>query len=465
MITLLAVDDDPQNLDLIAAALRHPEVTIVSSTDPQDALELFFRTHPRLVLLDLMMPGISGMEILEQIVAADPEVEVILLTGDCSTVSAVEAIQKGACDYITKPVDFEKLRARVLDSLARVKQQPRALDPALLNERGEFQGIIGRSPAMLEVFARIQRTAPHFSTALVTGPTGSGKELVASALHRLSSARAGRYAICNCAAITETLVESELFGYVRGAFTGANQDKPGLFEYANGGTVFLDEIGDLAPAAQAKLLRVLQHQEVQRVGSPVVRKVDVRVIAATNRDLRAMAAEKTFRDDLYYRLSMVEIKLPGLAERKQDLPLLMRRLLEKFNALYKKDIKGISRRARGLLERYAWPGNVRELENVLGNACMMCEGDCIDVCDLPQHLRQRTQRAAGMAEGLSLDEFESRYARDTVDRVGGNKARAAEILSISRTTLYKLLRGSNATEGQPEDRGVPDQFVTAFRAD
>jgi transcriptional regulator with PAS, ATPase and Fis domain len=282
--------------------------------------------------------------------------------------------------------------------------------------------------------------APHFSNVLVTGPTGSGKELVAKALHRLSSPTPGRFVVCNCSAITETLVETELFGHVKGAFTGATQDRVGLFEHADGGTVFLDEIGELAPAAQSKLLRVLQNQEVQRVGSPAVRTVNVRVIAATNRDLRQLVAQEKFRDDLYYRLSSVEIKVPGLAERKEDLPLLQWHFLEKFNSQYKKEFRGISRRARALLSHYPWRGNVRELENVLGSACMMAEGATIDVVDLPQQLRERMPRTSvGEGCGLPLGEMERRYAREILDKVGGNKQRAAEILRISRTTLYRLL--------------------------
>jgi transcriptional regulator with PAS, ATPase and Fis domain len=245
--------------------------------------------------------------------------------------------------------------------------------------------------------------------------------------------------VCNCAAITEALFESELFGHVKGAFTGATSDKVGLFEYADGGTLFLDEIGELIPAAQAKLLRVLQNHEFHKVGSPVMRKVDVRIIAATNRDLRVLAGEDKFRADLYHRLSMVEIRLPELAERKEDIPLLERHFLERFSALHKKPIAGVTRRARALLDRYPWPGNIRELENVLWNASMMSETNYIDACDLPQHVRERTQVISGRGR-FTLEEMETRYAREIVEQVGGNKARAAEILKISRTTLYKLLR-------------------------
>ena len=445
-VKVLAVDDDAQTLEYMATALDQPGVKITSTTDPRAAFELFLALRPQIVLLDLMMPGISGMELLEQIVSADPTVDVILVTSDYSTESAVEAIQKGACDYLTKPIDVEKLRRRIGELLeeARRRQKLWHLDQELA-KTSQFEGMISRSPVMWEVFARIRRVAPHFSTALVTGPTGSGKELVARALHNLNSAESRKFVVCNCAAITETLFESELFGHVRGAFTGAAQDKVGLFEYANGGTLFLDEIGELIPSAQAKLLRVLQNQEFQRVGSPAVRKVDVRIIAATNRDLRTMAAEGKFRADLYHRLSMVEIILPELTERKEDLPLLERHILEQFAALHKKPIRGITRRARTLLDRYPWPGNIRELENVLWNACLMSETDNIDAGDLPSHFRQRVQGTYS-GETLSLEEMEFRYVREVVERAGGNKARAAEILRISRTTLYKLLRDSDDNE-------------------
>ncbi len=383
----------------------------------------------------------NGMELLDRMVAADPGVDVILMTSHYSTDSAVEAIQKGACDYLTKPLDIAKLRNRVSALLADAEKRQRAhhLDDALLDTY-QFEGIIGRSPVMLDTFAKIRRIAPHFQTVLVTGATGTGKELVARALHRLSPRNSHPFVVCNCSALVDTLLESELFGYVRGAFTGATQDKIGLFEHANGGTVFLDEIGELSLPAQSKLLRVLQEKQVQRVGSPATRAVDVRVIGATHRQVRTMVAEGQFREDLYYRLSMVEIPLPRLMDRKEDLPLLQKHFVEKFANQYGKQIDGITRRAQRRLATYNWPGNVRELENVIGNAAMMTDGNTIDLRDLPEPLGGLLGNTTVWDEAtLSMEEMQTRHMLHVLERVDGNKTKAAEILGIGRATVYQML--------------------------
>jgi DNA-binding NtrC family response regulator len=440
-IELLVIADNPENLKRITTALRNERVQILTATDPEVGFETFLRVRPRIILLDLVMPSASGMQLLERIVAVDPGISVILMNGNYCIDSAVEAIQKGACDYLTNPLDPEKLRGRIASLIreADTRQMTLRLDQKLV-DACQFEGMVGRSPLMLEVFAKIRRVAPHFRTLLVTGATGTGKELAAQALHRLSPAAGGRFVVCNCSALVENLVESELFGHVRGAFTGAIQDKTGLFEHADGGTIFLDEIGELSPAAQAKLLRVVQDRQVRRVGSLVPRNIDVRVIAATHRNLKAMVREGQFREDLYYRLAVVEITLPSLANRREDLPLLERYFIEKFAAEYNKPIAGLVRRAQTHLSTYPWPGNIRELESVIGNACMMAEGNLIDIDDLPERLRGPLTAEALMDEKfLSLDEVQRRHVMLVLEGVGGNKARAAEILGMGRATIYQFL--------------------------
>jgi len=451
-LKLLVIDDDAQNLEMIRLALKRQGLEIMTSQDPEEGFETFLRTRPRIVLLDLVMPKVSGIEILERIVSVDPGVDVILITGHYSAESAVEAIQKGASDYLTKPIEIDKLRSRVAILLAdaEMRQKTLRLDQQLIDAY-RFEGMVGRGPLMMEVYAKIRRIAPHFRTVLVTGATGTGKELVARALHRLSPASRGQFVVCNCSALVDNLVESELFGYVRGAFTGATQDKVGMFEHADHGTIFLDEIGELAPAAQAKLLRVLQDRQVQRVGSLTPRSIDVRVIAATHRNLKTMVRDGQFREDLYYRLAVVEIPLPILGNRREDLPLLERHFIEKFSTEYNKSIAGLVRRAQTRLATYPWPGNVRELENVIGNACMMVDGNLIDIRDLPERLRGPLNEDLGGDETfLSLDEMQRRHILRVLEGVGGNKARAAEVLGIGRATIYQLLARMKIEEPKKE---------------
>jgi DNA-binding NtrC family response regulator len=438
---LLAIDDDPQTLTLISSALGQEGLEVLTEGEAEAAFKTFLRVRPRIVLLDLSMPAMAGMDLLERMIHADPAANVILTSAHYSAESAVKAIRNGACDYLTKPLDIRRLRDRVagLRAEAEIRRKTLTLDQELL-EACQFEGLVSRSPLMLDVFAKIRRVAPHFKTALVTGATGTGKELVARALHRLSPASKDRFVVCNCSAVVESLAESELFGYVKGAFTGANQDRPGIFESADGGTLFLDEIGELSPGTQAKLLRVLQDHKVQRVGSHLRRSVDLRVIAATNRDLRAMVREGTFREDLYYRVAMVEIALPRLEDRREDLPLLQRYFVEKFGAEYKRPIAGLTRRAQSRMAAYLWPGNIRELENVIGNACMMADGRFIDVNDLPERFRQLPTDYLRTDETLfSLQEAQRRHIVRVLERVGGNKLRAARILGVGRNTIYKML--------------------------
>ncbi|MGA3041608.1 MAG: sigma-54 dependent transcriptional regulator [Bryobacteraceae bacterium] len=450
-IRLLAIDDDPQSLELVSEALSDDGLEILTAGDPERGLELVRLRRPEIVLSDIVMPKMNGMELLSRILEVDPAIDVVLMTAHYSTDAAVEAIKKGACDYLTKPISIPVLRERIdkLATDARRRRRASQLDGELM-DTCQFEGMIGRSPLMWEMFAQIRRVAPHYRACAVTGPTGTGKELVAQALHKLSQA-SGPMVVCNCSAVVETLFESELFGHVKGAFTGADSNKMGLFEYAHGGTLFLDEIGDMPLSTQAKLLRVLQNREVQRVGSLSARPVDVRVVAATNHDLRAQIAEKRFREDLYYRLSMVEIATPALADRKEDLPLLERFFIRKFAAQYKKPVESMTPRAQILLARHAWPGNVRELENVIGHACMLAAGEAIDIADLPQYMRQgvpggsssatpapAAQPASADGE-LSFDEQERRVIEQALDRAGGNQVHAARLLGITRDKLrYKI---------------------------
>ncbi len=459
-VTLVVIDDDLRALELMAEGLEQEGLEILTASDPEAGMRLVLQRRPQIVLLDLVMPKLTGMELLERIVEAAPETDVILMTANYSTESAVEAIRKGASDYLTKPVALDLLNERIgkLIEEARRRQRALALDGELARTC-RFEGMVGRSPVMLEVFSRIRRVAPHFRAALVTGETGTGKELVAAALHRLSPAVSHRFVVCNAPAVVETLFESELFGHVKGAFTGATHDKMGLIEHAHGGSLFLDEIGDMPLSTQAKLLRTLQAQEILRVGSLTPQRVDVRVIAATNHDLKALIAERRFREDLYYRLSRVEIRLPRLAERKQDLPLLARHFIDQFAAQYGKTIVGLTPRAELVLARYSWPGNIRELENVLAEACMLAESERIDVWDLPAQVRSAGPEEMDQIDGdldqaalsfLPLAEVHRRYAKRVLARVGGNKLRAAKVLGINRATLYRLLEEENSERAARE---------------
>jgi len=445
-VSLLILDDNAGSLELLSSALAQPELEILTASDPEEGLDLVFDRHPQIVLTDLVMPRLSGLDVLERIMEFDPSIDVILMTAHYSTESAVEAIQKGACDYLNKPVSIAALRERVGKLIENARKRLRALqlEDELL-ENTEFEGIVGNSPLMWDVFSRVRRVAPHYRAVLVTGETGTGKDLIAQALHRLSPAAGGRYVVLNCSAVVETLFESELFGHVKGSFTGAVNDKPGLVEHAHGGTLFLDEIGDMPLSTQAKLLRVLQNQEVQRVGSLTPHKVDVRVIAVTNRDLRAAITEKRFREDLYYRLSMVEIRVPGLRERREDLPLLERHFVARFAEQYGKKIRGLTPRAQIRLSLHGWPGNVRELENVIGHACMMTQGDTIDVPDLPQYMQSGSGSAGAAPDAApdgdvaTLEDQERHLIVRALEQAGGNQSKAARMLRIGRDALrYKL---------------------------
>lgn len=444
-ICLVVIDDNPRSLEFISTALAGADVQILTAANPEEGLDLVYTHRPQVVMTDLVMPQMTGLEVLERITEFDPAIDVVLMTAHYTTDTAVEAIRKGAADYLNKPISLATLRERVgrIIDAARRRQQVRSAEDQMV-ETAQFEGIVGRSPQMWEMFSRIRRVAPHYRAALVTGPTGTGKELVAQALHRLSPAK-GKFVVLNCSAVVETLFESELFGHVKGAFTGADRDKVGLFEHASGGTIFLDEIGDMPLTTQAKLLRVLQNQEVQRVGSLTPQKVDIRVVAATNKDLRRAIAERQFREDLYFRLAMVEIHTPPLLERMDDLPLLVRHFVRKFSQQYQKEVRGLTQRAQILLRRHDWPGNVRELENVIGHGCMMTMTDMIDVADLPLSTPGRhddvsqTNATAAPVSTQSLEEHEKRLVINALEQAGGNQSQAARQLHIGRDALrYKM---------------------------
>jgi DNA-binding NtrC family response regulator len=438
-LAVLLVDEDIGNQAILQGAIDLPELRLIGATTSDEGFTEFLRIRPKIVLIGLETME-AGVELLRRILQVDSGVDAILIGKEYSADAAIEAIRQGACDYLAQPLDLTRLRTRIRGLFAQAEQRHKTLqlDRELL-DACRFEGIVGRSPLMFEVFAKVRRIAPHFKTVLITGATGTGKELIAHALHRLSPSARGRLVICNCSALVDTLMESELFGHVRGAFTGALQDKTGLFEHADGGTIFLDEIGELSLAAQAKLLRVLQNRQIQKVGSLSPRTLNVRVVAATHRNLKEMVRNREFREDLYYRLSVIEIRLPALANRREDIPLLVRHFVEKFSSEYRKSIAGLSRRAQLRIADYPWPGNVRELENVIGNASMMADGKLIDVEDLPERFRETMNSEPIDDTLLSLEEVQKRHVLRVLEGVGGNKARAAQVLGIGRATIYQLL--------------------------
>ena len=437
-LMILAIDDDPGMLGFYKAVLASENVRVEVSTDPLQGVELAGTLDPDLILLDLTMPVIDGMEALRRIRLHEPEARVVMITGDYSIESAIKAIQEGATDYVCKPIGPEKVHQIVQATREQVDLARRENTLQVqLADVFSLEGMTGRSPRMLELFDLVRRVAPHLRTALILGETGTGKELVARALHKLSPRAQQRIAVFNCSALVDTLAESQLFGHRKGAFTGAINDQAGIFEWANGGTVFLDEVGDLSPAAQSKLLRVLENGEVQKLGLPQAISVDVQVIAATSRDLNADMKANRFRPDLWYRLNMVQMLLPPLRERREDILLLARHFLAEFASQYRKDIHRISRRAESALLAYPWPGNVRELENVIGRGCMLTRTRMIDVEDLPEDLRN--QAAQGSSATRTMQEAEKHAVIEALGETK-NKALAARKLGISRARLYRLMQ-------------------------
>ena len=447
---LLAIDDEPAILTIVERFGRQMGFEVETRTNPAAALAELSKLDPDVAVVDLQMPELGGLDVLKAIRQANPECHVILLTGNPTIDTAIEAVKLGARDYLQKPIDFGRLGrllSEVVDGMRRRERLQRV--EADVAADFECEGMIGRSTVMQELFDSLRRYAPHMRTVLVTGETGTGKELVAKALHRLGPRRAKRFITVNCSAVVETLFESELFGHLRGAFTGATEAKVGLFEHAEGGTLFLDEAGELPLSVQAKLLRAVEYGEVQRVGSVETRRVDVNVIAATNRDLRAEAAAGRFRTDLFYRLSTIEIAIPPLRDRREDIPYLAARFVRECSARVSRPITGMTQAAERLLFNAPWPGNIRELRNVLERACILSEAGMITERDLSSALTTRPAvRTADTDEAPDdrLSTLQRRQVERVLEETGGNKSEAARRLGISRRALYRRIDEMNLAQ-------------------
>jgi DNA-binding NtrC family response regulator len=446
--TLLVVDDDPQILPIVARFAEPLGYTVVYRSGGAEALASFADIKPDVAIVDLQMPDVGGLDVLRAIRDAEPECQVILMTGNPTVETAIESVKRGALDYLAKPFDSARLRGlltTVRDDTAR-RARLLAVEAEIAGQM-QFHGMIGRAPVMQDLFDTIRRMAPHARTMLVTGETGTGKELVAKALHALGERSARRFVTVNCSAVVETLFESELFGHVRGAFTGATDHKIGVFEHATGGTLFLDEVGELPLSVQAKLLRAVEYGEIQRVGSLEGRRVDVAVIAATNRELRVEAAAGRFRSDLYYRLAIVEIRLPPLRDRREDIPYLVAAFVRDCAQRLERPISGVTAHAERLMQQASWPGNVRELRNVIERACLLSDGPILSERDLASAMARGSVPAAAdstdAAEPPPSATLLSTAQREQIERVlretGGNKARAAKLLGVSRRSLYRWL--------------------------
>lgn len=454
---ILVVDDEPNLRRVLAAQLERDGYDVHTAEDGEGALGILREHHLDLVITDLRMPKLDGMELLRRVVALDSELPVVILTAHGTVDNAVEALKTGAFDYITKPFDQSEVRTIVRKALRT--RDLSAADASRIAQaplEGARYGIIGQSSAILELYSVLERVANTPTTVLITGESGTGKELVARALHENSSRSDKPFIKVNCAAIPRDLMESELFGYERGAFTGAVGSKPGRFELATGGTLFLDEIGSIPVEMQVKLLRALQESEFERVGGIKTIRVDVRLVAATNSDLKREIAVGSFREDLYYRLNVVPIRLPPLRERAQDIPVLARHFIEKFNARLKKDISGIEQAALASLCSHTWPGNIRELENVIERAVLFCDRAEIVVSDLPPEVRglrseSTTPTAPATApiagsDGLkeqvkaAMNRLERELIVRALEQTHGNVTHAARFLKISRKGLQLKMK-------------------------
>ena len=445
---ILVVDDDKVSCQLFTEVLEAEGHEIVNAYSGEEALERLRSEPYDLLLVDVRMPGITGLEVTRIMRHEQPQLPIIVMTAFGSIETAVEAIQEGAVDYVSKPMNLDELKRivsravgqRELGAFSRSKLKE-------LEDPEQQKTIIGRSAAMVEVFKRVARVASTKSTVLILGESGTGKEVIARSIHRHSDRAQRPFVAVDCGALTETLLESELFGHTRGAFTGAVSDKKGVFQLASAGTCFLDEIGDISANMQAKLLRVLQEGEVRPVGAKEWLKVDVRVLAATNKDLMDLVKRGVFREDLYYRLNVVTIQLPPLRERPEDIDALLEIFVRRYSELARKHITAISHDALERLKTYSWPGNIRQLENAIEQAVVLSTQPAITVEDLPREVRQGVAPSYSNAEDQvlvvsdmpSLDEIKKRYVVHVINRVRGNISRAAKTLKVDRRSLYRML--------------------------
>lgn len=460
---IVVVDDDKVILRAVSEILRRDGHEVVTLGDPVEALAIVKDPSIDVVLSDIRMPNLSGIEVLKAFKMAQPDVEVIIMTGHATVETAVEAVKAGAYDYLTKPFeridDFSLTVAKAIERRA-LKKRAAALEEALSNKT-QYEGIIGHSAQMNALFKLVETVSPSTATVLIQGESGTGKELVARAIHFRSPRREKSFVAVNCSALTETLLESELFGHVKGAFTGAVANRKGLFEVANGGTIFLDEIGDIPAATQVRLLRVLQEGEIKRVGANETVSVDVRVIAATNVDLVQAKNEGRFREDLFYRLNVIGLKLPALRERPDDVPLLAQHFVRTYASKLGKTVASITPAAMELLVCYRWPGNVRELENVIERAVVLTPNAAVDIDHLPPEIRNASKPAGdadflslvhlpfAQAKALTISAFERRYLTLLLEK-SANISQAALAAGMDRSNFRRLLKEHDLGRGQTD---------------
>ncbi len=451
---ILVIDDDVAGGDALCDLLREEGYEVLGSRTPFKALGKFEEFSPHLVITDLKLPGIDGIELMRKIHERDHACPVIVVTGFAKIETAVDAMRAGAVDYLTKPINFDELEIVVVRALEtqRLRAETSELRSQLGKRRG-FDKIIGSSPRLQQIFEQVEQVAESNATVVIGGESGTGKELIAAAIHNKSRRAKGPFIKVHCAALAETLLESELFGHERGAFTGAIARRDGRFFAAHGGTLFLDEIGDISPSIQVKLLRVLQEREFERVGSSEPIKVDVRIVAATNRNLRGEVDAGNFREDLFYRLNVVSLEMPALRDRRSDIPLLATHFLEVFAKENEKEIESFSDSALSLLKKHYWPGNVRELENAIERAVVMSRNSTIDAEDLPDTVRSTPETASGAPPmpGASLSEVEKYLILKTIEHTGGSTSKAANMLGIStRKVQYRLQEYGTAYDTQTQ---------------